>query len=352
MKRLFLVLLVFLSSLVKCNGSNNSNVNPSEDNRKQYTASFLSLFDTVTYIVGLSETKEQFEQTAQNIHDDLEVYHKLFDIYNTYEGINNIKVINDNAGIQEVKVDSIIIDFLLDCKEYYEITNGKVNVAMGSVLSLWHDARENAYDNPLEAKLPDDIALKNAKEHIDFDLITIDEKQSTVYISDPLASLDVGAIAKGYAVEKLYQMLLEEGADSVVLNIGGNLRTIGNKPSGEAWVIGLKNPDTSSIDPVKCRIEVGSTSVVTSGNYERFFYCDGVSYNHIIDPVTLLPADYFASVTIVAENSGLADALSTALFCMSYEDGVKLVESIDDVDVVWIFKDGTVKMTDGISIAD
>ena len=340
MKKLFLVLLVFLSSLVKCNGSNNSNVNPSEDNRKQYTASFLSLFDTVTYIVGLSETKEQFEQTAQSIHDDLEIYHKLFDIYNTYEGINNIKVINDNAGIQEVKVDSIIIDFLLDCKEYYEITNGKVNVAMGSVLSLWHDARENAYDNPLEAKLPDDIALKNAKEHIDFDLITIDEKQSTVYISDPLCKLDVGAIAKGWSVQKVS----ENYTEGLLISVGGNVVATGPKKVNTPWVVGIQKHDNQK--EYLHRLNIMNGCVVTSGDYQRKFVVDNKMYHHIIDPDTLYPSNYYHSVTVICDDSGVADMLSTALFLLPIEEGKSILKQFN-AEAVWVDLEDVVTYSTG-----
>jgi thiamine biosynthesis lipoprotein len=116
------------------------------------------------------------------------------------------------------------------------------------------------------------------------------------------------------------------------------------------WVTGITNPDKTAQDSLKCRIEIGSTSVVTSGDYERFFTSADKRYHHIIDPVTLMPAEYFSSVTIITENSGLADALSTALFCMPYEDGLELVSNIGGIDVIWIFKDGSTEITDGVII--
>ncbi|MBO5711397.1 MAG: FAD:protein FMN transferase [Acholeplasmatales bacterium] len=331
MKKLFLILLVFLSSLVKCTGlSENPNINPDQDkDKKQYTASFLSLFDTVTYVVGLSETKEAFEKTANELHDKLEVYHQLFDIYHTYEGINNIKVINDNAGIKEVLVDSIIIEFLLDCKEYYNLTNGKVNVAMGSVLSLWHDARSDAYDNPFEAKLPDENALIAAKEHINFDSIVIDEEKSTVYISDPLCKLDVGAIAKGWSVQKVAL----EYTEGLLISVGGNVVATGPKKVNTPWVVGIQMHNNPKEYLHTLNIMKGC--VVTSGDYQRKYVVDGKQYHHIIDPDTLYPSNYWHAVTIICDDSGVADMLSTALFLLPLEEGKLLLKQFN-AEAVWV----------------
>ncbi len=138
----------------------------------------------------------------------------------------------------------------------------------------------------------------------------------------------------------------------MALNAGGNIITIGLKPDGSNWVTGITNPDKTSDNSIICKVEMGQTALVTSGDYERYFICDGVRYHHIIDPETLVPADYFASVSIFTEDSGLADALSTALFCMSYEEGLALVTDIGGIDVLWISSDGTVKCTEGIRFAD
>ena len=158
-----------------------------------YEASFLSLFDTVTVVKGAAESKEAFEETARMVQDELTRYHQLFDVYSGYEGMNNLKTVNDMAGIGPVEVEKPIIDLLLDCRSYYELSGGKVNVAMGGVLKLWHDARSQGLDDPANAKLPDMAALQEAAAHGSFDAVVIDEAASTVYISDPLVRLDVGA---------------------------------------------------------------------------------------------------------------------------------------------------------------
>jgi thiamine biosynthesis lipoprotein len=164
--------------------------------------------------------------------------------------------------------------------------------------------------------------------------------------------LDVGAIAKGYAAAKVAEKLKSMGADSMALNAGGNIVTIGLKPDGSEWVTGITNPDKTAENSLICKVKIGETALVTSGDYERYFVSGNRAYHHIIDPATLMPSEYFASVSIFTANSGLADALSTALFCMSYEQGLALVEEIGGVEVLWIYRDGSMKMTNGVSLVN
>ena len=125
-----------------------------EEGPNRYSASFIGLFDTVTAMVGISESKESFTAEAQRIHDQLAEYHRLFDVYHDYEGLNNLKTINDHAGIAPVKVDPAIIDLLLFCREMAQKTGGLVDVTQGSVLRLWHQARTDRINFPVDAYLP------------------------------------------------------------------------------------------------------------------------------------------------------------------------------------------------------
>ena len=312
--------------------------------------SYYEFFDTVSVVMSYKgDSAEEFSANAEAVAALLREYHKLFDIYYEYEGVNNIKTINDNAGKSAVKVDQKLIDFLLYCKEIYALTSGRTNVAMGSVLKLWHDERERGIDNPESAKLPDGEKLLAASLHTDINSLIIDEEAGTVLISDPKMRLDVGAIGKGYATERAAELLIEAGVSSYVLNIGGNIRAIGDKPSGEGWLTGITNPDKSSEEPFVCKIEIESISLVTSGNYERYYLVDGKPYHHIIDPDTLMPSSYFSSVSVLVSDSGLADALSTALFTMSYEDGLALAEKTG-AEVIWVRENGEVLYTDGVKI--
>ena len=333
MKR-FLCLLLACALLCGCAAAGN------ETERKTYEATFLTLFDTVTVIKGAADSKEAFTEIAYAIRDELQEYHQLFDIYNDYEGITNLKTVNDMAGQAPVKVDRRIIDLLLDCRVYYELTDGMVNVAMGSVLKLWHNARNAGINDPANARLPDMDQLTEASQYADIEAIMIDEEASTVYIADPKVQLDVGAVAKGWSAQRV----AENAPEGLLISVGGNVCATGPKDEkGTPWVVGVQNP---AGDNYLHTIYVTQESVVTSGDYQRCYVVDGNLYHHIIDPTTLLPGTYWRSVTIVCADSGLADALSTALFLLPLEEG-KLLAEKSGADAMWVDADGSQYYTEG-----
>ena len=299
---------------------------------KIYEATLLSLFDTVTVIKGAAESKEAFSELAGQLQRELLQYHQLFDIYNDYEGVVNLKAINDRAGEAPVAVDRRIIDLLLDCKRYYELTKRKVNVAMGSVLELWHEERNNGLNDPENAKLPKMESLKEASTHTDFDKVIIDEEASTVFFSDPDIRLDVGAVAKGWSVQRV----AENAPAGLLISVGGNVCATGPKRENTPWVVGVQNP--SGGDYLHT-LYVSSGCVVTSGDYQRCYAVDGKLYHHIIDPETLFPGTFWRSVTIVCDDSGLSDALSTALFLLPMEEGQMLLDACG-AKAMWVDADG------------
>ena len=330
--------------LAGCPSNLNNGENPTQKvNTWKYTT--FSYFDTVSYIYSYKgDTKEVFQQNCTSVMDILGEYHQLFDIYYEYSGINNLCTINKNAGGDPLVVDQKLIDFLKYAKEIYELTSGETNLMLGPVLKLWHDARtaQNFVPTPEE--------LQDANLHTNINFLEIDDENNTVRISDPNGRIDVGALGKGYATEKAAQYLETIGCTSYVLNIGGNIRIVGSKLDGSGWKTGITNPTGETSYSLYLNIQ--DISCVTSGDYERYYTFEGKRYHHIIDKDTLMPADYFSSITILVKDSGLADALSTALFSMSYEDGKKLVDSLEGVEVIWITKDGQVIYTDGVNPID
>ena len=259
MRRRICILLVLCLLLTGCAGK-------AEQGPKQYTATFLTLFDTVTTITGKADTQESFSENIQKIHDELLVYHQLFDIYNDYEGLNNLKTVNDNAGIAPVTVDEAIIALLKDCKAYHELTGGMVNPAMGSLLLLWHEARSDGIDDPANAYLPDSEKLQAAAKHMDMDCIVIDEEASTVFITDPDVRLDVGAIAKGWSVQRV----CETAPKGLLISVGGNVCATGPRGlDGTPWVIGVQDPDGG--DAYLHTLYLSSGSMVTSGDYQKYY---------------------------------------------------------------------------------
>lgn len=309
---------------------------------------YFTYFDTVSNIYSYAgDSQEEFDENTAEAAKILEEYHNLFDIYYEHSGVVNLHTINLNAGGEPLKVDQKLIDFLLYAKELYTLTGGEMNVMMGAVLRPWHDCRSAASEDPANATIPSPEVLEEASKHTSIDLLEIDEENLTVRISDPAASIDVGALGKGYATEMAARRLESLGVTSYVLNIGGNIRIIGTKPDGSGWLTGIKDPADSDSAYIEY-LNLANTSCVTSGIYERFYTVGGVQYHHIIDKDTLMPSEHFASVSVITKNSGLADALSTALFTMSYEDGLALVTAIGEVEVLWVTHEGEKLMTDGM----
>ncbi len=314
----------------------------------KYTSTSIDLFDTKTDIVGYSDSEEQFAKDSKVIIDKLTYYNRIYDIYNDYEGVNNVKTINDNAGVTPVKVDKELIDMLKFGKQMYYETDGRINIAMGSVLSIWHNYREAGLDNPKEAKLPSKEELEDAAEHTNIEDMVIDEKASTVFLKDERMSLDVGAVAKGYAVQQALDYARSKGMDNILLNVGGNISCIGGRTDGSKFMVAIQNPDLESDEPYVEAFEIeDGECVVSSGDYQRYYEVDGKKYCHIINPDTLFPSDEFAQVSILAKDSGVADGFSTALFNMSLEDGKEFIAGYKNVEAMWVMPDGSKVYTQG-----
>lgn len=330
MRKTFGILLVLCLLLTACGSGG----------EKQYTVTYLTLFDTVTTITGWAKSEAEFQETCEEIYQQLEYYHRLFDIYYEYQGLNNLKTVNDRAGICPVEVDSVLIEFLQDCKEYYTLTGGKVNVAMGSVLKLWHDAREAALEDPDSAQVPDSQSLTAAGAYTDIDAIILNPETSTVYISHSAVQLDVGAVAKGWAAQKVAQ----QAPSGLLISVGGNVCATGPKQAPDTpWIIGVQDPDG---EDYLAKLSITGGSVVTSGDYQRYFTVDGITYHHIIDPDTWMPATLWRSVTVVCADSALADVLSTALFLLPLEQGQALLTQVN-AQAMWLSADGQIYYSDG-----
>ena len=333
--------------------------------------SFDSGFDTViTYIEWVEDGDTQYRENANKTFEKFSYYNKLFDTFQDYENINNIKTINDNAGIKAVSVTQEVIDMLLEAKYFYDISYGKIDVTAGKMISLWHDAREIGMElntNGEYGDIPNREELEESINHKGWDKIIIDDENNTVFITDPYVSLDVGSVAKGYATQRVAEYLVNENVKNAVIDAGGNLKALSGKYNGKEWITGIRNPNNPSLSPDDSLLTVqysGDKSAVTSGDYERAFIAkDGKSYSHIIDPDTTYPADRYRSVTIITTDAGVADCLSTALFCLDYEDGLKVIEQYkkdhdnDFLEVIWVankdmnFETGNIYHTKSFNIA-
>ncbi len=314
---------------------------------QQYSMTSTTLgFDTVITFTAYTKDESTFKNYESILMKDFKYYDQLFDKYHSYDTINNIKTINDQAGQKPVKVENDIFELLSLAKEFDSISNHKFSVTMGSVLNIWHDTRTQAEKNDKEITLPSMDVLNEANSHTGWNFVELNEKAKTVFIKNKDTQLDVGAIAKGYAVEKIAKKLEKAGLEHAIINAGGNVRLIGTKPNNKPWSVGLQIPDQKqlSTESLISLLIKDSTSFVTSGDYQRYFEYNGELMHHIIDPSTLMPARYCRSVTVITKDSGIADMLSTTLFTMSYQDGVNFLKQLKkdkniEAEAIWVYDD-------------
>lgn len=325
-----------------------------EPTYQKFSSTFFDTFDTMIVIMGYALEESTFQAAFDGAKARFTRYHQVYDGYVRHEGVEGLFHLNREAGGGEpVHVEPELMDLLLYVKERQPLTQGKMNVALGTVLSVWHDYREAGIDNPAEAALPPMEALADAAHDVDFDSVILDPEAGTVTFADPDLRLDLGSVAKGYATEQVAQWMLESDMPSFLISAGGNVR-VGNPPMDGRlrWGVSIQDPDgailTGANEDTLDVLFVSNTSVVTSGDYQRYYVVDGVRYHHIIDPDTLMPGNATRSVTIVCEDSGWADILSTAVFLMDYAQGRAYVESLDGVEAFWMLPDGSIEMTDGM----
>lgn len=314
--------------------------------KQKFRREYYGLFDTYIEFSAYTDSEEEFDKYAEIVGERILELHRKFDIYNEYEGLGNIMTINENAGNTPVSVDDDIMGLLEFSKSAYYETEGAVNIALGPVLAIWHEYREKGLNEPQNAKLPPMDALRDAAQFTDIEGVVIDAQNKTVFLNKVGMSLNVGAVAKGYAAKLALDTAHAEGLASAVLNAGGNIVTLGAPADGkrERWAIGVANPGEGG--GIADTVYITDMSVVTSGAYQRFYTAHGVDYGHIIDPDTLYPADKYTAVVVLHEDSGVADMLSTACFILPIEKSKPILEKYG-AEALWIETDGILEATDG-----
>lgn len=287
----------------------------------------ITLYDT--------EDSEACNQNIQECFALIDDYEHLFSA--TIEG-SDIWNVNHSDGMP-VTVSDETVSLLQTALYYSALSDGAVDLTVLPLTELWDFGSEGA------AHVPDDASIKEALSHIDYHTVLIEG--NTVTLSDPLAAIDLGFIAKGYIADRLKEHLLSQGVESACISLGGNLVTINNKPDGTPYRIGIQKPFADEGETITA-ISVTDASVVSSGIYERYFYEDDMLYHHLLDTRTGYPADNnIAGVTILSPSSVEADALSTTCYFLGIDAGMELIESLDGVEALFITKDGSLYRSDG-----
>ena len=286
-------------------------------------------FDTVITLSAFVDDDKVLKEAL----DECARYEKLFS--RTIQG-SDIWRINEESGPVEVSKETI--EMLTDALEVSKASGGAFDVTVEPETKLWDFSGETA-------RLPDAEALKEAATHVDFRKLTI--VGSTVELPDDMG-LDLGGIAKGYIADRLVEFLRERGVKSALINLGGNVLTVGRRATDDQpWVVGIQDPKAEN-GVNKLTLKAEDLSVVTSGNYERFFILDGVRYHHLLNPLSGWPVNEgLDSVTILSKSSAMGDALSTACYVLGIDEGMELIKQFDGIDAIFVKTDGSTVMTDG-----
>lgn len=291
--------------------------------RKQ-TGAFTGCFDTPAQMIGYGRG---FAGDAARVRARTEELHKLFDIYNNYEDMVNAKTVNDNAGVAPVAVPPELFGVIETGVAWHGRTAGKFNIALGPVVRLWKEYAALGEGRPGPEELAAALALCDIRD------VALDPEAGTVFLTKPGMSLDLGAIAKGYAS----RLAVEQADGAMLLNLGGNVAV--NGPPGDrraAWNIGIAHPDEPSLSITA--VSLASGAAVTSGDYQRYYFDQGERLTHIIDPDTARPGALYRSVTVIGPDAALCDILSTALFLLPLDEGMALAREAG-VRAIWILPD-------------
>ena len=369
---------------------------------KLYQMEYSGYFDTVSQFTMPAQSEAAFMDQANYFEERLAYYHDLYTGFEAVDDVKNVWLLNQEAGENPVEVSRDLMDMLVYAQGLMDETNGAFSITLGTVTTLWR-----------EEQVPEQDVLDEALEHTDPEDLVLNPERLTVYFTDPELQLDVGAVAKGFAAERIASELQARQVDSALVNLGGNVRTIGQKvlATTTPWMIGIQNPirrldtalrnyqdvaetdesealtrphltyptgettaiaelpqdtetpaDTEQPSPSDTSetvngpnldqdylaiLDSADSSLVTSGIYERFFIENGNLYHHIVDPQTGMPSQRFQSVSVITRHSGLADGMATALFNMSLEEGMALVNSREHMEAVWIDMSGEMNQSYG-----
>ncbi|MEA4827131.1 MAG: FAD:protein FMN transferase [Clostridium sp.] len=249
--------------------------------------------------------------------------------------------INSKAGIDFVKVSDDTFDVIKKSLYYSQLSNGKFDISIGPIVKLWNIGTD-------KARVPSQQEINSKLPLVDYKNIILDEKNKRVMLKKKGMVIDLGAIAKGYAADQVEKVLLENGVKHAIINLGGNIMALGDKPDNTKWKLGIQDPASTRGEYLGI-VEVENKSVVTSGVYERYFEQNGKRYHHILDTKTGYPVNNsLLGVSIVADKSVDADGLSTTVFSLGLDEGLKLIESLKNVDAVFITSDSNVYTSSGL----
>jgi len=263
--------------------------------------------------------------------------HRVDALMSTYKSTSQVSLINERAAREPVKVDPDLFGLLRTALDYSRLTEGAFDITYASVGYL--------YDYRRHIK-PDDAAIAAALPAVDYRHVVLDPDSGSVRFTQPGVRIDLGGIAKGWAVDRGIELLQVAGVERAFVTAGGDTRIIGDR-FGQPWMVGIRDPREG--EKVAVRIPLADAALSTSGDYERFFEADGIRYHHILSPSTGRPASAVRSVTIIGPTATRTDGLSKTIFVLGIERGMQVLDRAGDVDAIAIDKDGKIYYSRGLA---
>lgn len=342
-KRLASIVLVIVTTgiLTACSPNTNSNTNTnstSESNQEE-------VFAVDGFAMGTVISQKIYGANGEAIAN--ETMKKITDLealltFNAPEG--DIYKLNENAGKAKVELNPETIKIINNAQHISDLSGGAFDVTVGPVVKTWGIGTE-------QERIPTPEEIKSLLPLINYQDLEVDENSAR--LKNAGQQVDLGGIAKGYAGDVAVDIYKKEGIQSAFINLGGNVVTLGNKPDGSPWTVGIRNPrskaDQTSSQQIVGTVTVTDKAVVTAGDDQRYFEKDGKRYHHIIDARTGYPADSdLMSVTLITDSSFDADAIDTAVFILGLEKGMELIQKQGGIEAVFITRDKKIYVTEGL----
>ncbi|KEI05894.1 thiamine biosynthesis protein ApbE [Clostridium botulinum] len=268
---------------------------------------------------------------VSNIENEMTINKKSSEVIN----------INSASGSKYINVSDDTFNVIKKSLYYSNMSHGKFDISIGSIDKLWNIGTD-------KARIPSQNEINSKLPLVNYNNILTNDKDKSVMLKNKGMLIDLGAIAKGYAADEVKKLLKNNGIKNAIINLGGNIITMGNKSNGDNWVIGVQDPFDAHGNYMG-KVKLLEKSIVTSGIYERFFEKNGKRYHHILDTKTGYPVDNsLVSVSIIADKSIDADGLSTTTFSLGLNEGLKLIESLKGTEAIFVTKNHEVYVSSGL----
>ena len=335
---MFTASLILCSAVLSgCSAQTKSGENTAADSREPISATEIKLNTVVTVTIYDSQDRDLLTK-CMNLCDKYEKIFSRTSADSELYKLNHRKLTPVEGTEDTYQVSDDLAELISEGLDYSELSKGAFDIAIEPLTSLWDFTAE-------DPQVPKDSLIQAALPKCDYHNISVDKDKNEITLKTDDTAIELGAIAKGYIADRLKDYLISQNVKSAIINLGGNVLCIGGKPDNSAFKIGIQKPFADRSETIAV-MDIRDKSVVSSGIYERCFEQDGILYHHLLNPKTGYPYDTgLIAVTIISDKSVDGDALSTTCFALGLEDGMKLAESLDDVQAFFVTSDYEIHYT-------